>query len=200
MSHSVTETMTAADTDVPGGRGLAPARPQGAPLPRLACLLLDPVHKLSLLVLLLSMPACIIPIGPEFRDPPGNPNAKPFFWSTDPPIGSVSTSGLFAVTPSDDNVEDHLFVRWIADYPPFEEETTRHHFVEIMPRDDGRPLRQRVENTFECSALRRLPTHQIMAIVSDRPYLPNSQELEKTLPGGDIVVAAWTWDSHDCPQ
>src|SRR5690242_202058 len=62
-----------------------------------------------------SMSACIIPVGPEFQDPPGGPNAAPeilnpnFFTGT--AVASTSTQD-FSFTVSDPN-GDPMWFRWV---------------------------------------------------------------------------------------
>jgi len=71
---------------------------------------------------MLSTSACIIPLGPDFQDPVAEPNDPPFFESASPDFGSIvtppATSPLtFAVTLTDPNVGDDLYIEWQADYP-----------------------------------------------------------------------------------
>ena len=103
--------MTAADTNVrPAWRGNATtARRTGGSL--LACLLLyfrkhlTKLDRKPLLLLLAASltPACIIPVGPEFQDPPGVANSPPYAISPDPPAGTVTANPtvVFSVTPVD---------------------------------------------------------------------------------------------------
>ena len=75
--------MAAADTNVRPGRQAPAANARGARRSRLARLLLQSLELLQLdrkLLLLLAsslMPACIIPIGPDWQDPPGERNRRP---------------------------------------------------------------------------------------------------------------------------
>jgi hypothetical protein len=206
MSRSEMEVMKAADMDVRPGQRVARAQPQRAPASRLARLLLLSDPKRSALVLLLmsmSMSACIIPLGPEFRDPPGSPNASPIISSPRPEIGWVSTQSTFEISVEDPNVEDTLYLRWIVDYPPFTLGTTVVLPIErIDPALDGRPrpepeLRNK---TFACVGVRPLPTHQIMVIVSDREFLTGEFVVAAVPEGARTATATWTWDAHDCPQ
>jgi hypothetical protein len=70
------------------------------------------------------LPACVLPIGPDFQDPPPVPNYPPYFAQVGPntPLfGStvaISDSGTtFEVIVADPNPGDTLSVRWVSDYP-----------------------------------------------------------------------------------
>lgn len=195
--------MKVADMDVRPAQGGARAQPQRAPALPLARLLLLSRHKLCLLVLLLlSMSACIIPMGPEFRDPPGEPNASPIIRSAKPDIGWVAAQNTFEISVEDPNAEDKLFLRWIIDYPPFTLGTSMVVPTEsILPLADGspRPFPESRNKTFSCASLRPLPRHQIMVIVSDRQFLDDLSDLAAAQDGARTVSAAWTWEPHDCP-
>src|SRR5207302_72257 len=74
-----------------------------------------------LCVALFAMSGCVIPVAPQFDDP--EQNYPPYIVSSDPGEGSIFTPGAtpddrdIAVTLADQNLNDHLFVRWIFDYP-----------------------------------------------------------------------------------
>jgi hypothetical protein len=179
-------------------------RPQRAPASRLARLLLYSGHKrivLLLQLLLMSLPACIIPVGPEFHDPSGVPNSAPYIQSSNPERGGVWQSSTFEIRFSDSNVEDNLSVRWIIDFPPSTLGTTM-----ILPTDkefarsDGRIIEGRSEKTFLCDGLRPLPTHQIMVVISDRDFDPGPGDPINPGPGGKTAVGTWTWNATDCQQ
>src|SRR5882724_1117584 len=75
---------------------------------------------------LLVMSACVLPIAPEFQDPPASENYAPVFIDTIPPAGQVVTASpvaAFTIIVEDPNVGDDLFVRWIADFPPLTDNT-----------------------------------------------------------------------------
>jgi hypothetical protein len=198
--------MTAADTNVrPGWRGNATtARGAGGSL--LARLLLyfrkhlTKLDRKPLLLLLAASltPACIIPVGPEFQDPPGAPNSPPTVVATDPPAGTITANPMvvFSVTPADANVLDPLYVKWIADYPPFVPNET--HGVppkEIPPSADGSV--RRPPQTFQPGCFSSIATtrtmHQIQVGISDRQFLTDEDpnDLFATTDGSKPYIVTW---------
>jgi hypothetical protein len=60
---------------------------------------------------------CVVPVAPQFAD---EPNHGPFVDDSKPTVGDIFTPGRdreIAVTLSDENLNDSLFVRWLIDYP-----------------------------------------------------------------------------------
>src|SRR4051812_231870 len=117
--------MAAADTNVRPTLRLPAATARGARrsvLARLLLLLLDlfgPLQLYRKLLLFLAvplMPACIIPVGPEFKDPDDAPNAPPFVVSISPAsgmkvVGSATGKDIFRITASDSDATDPLYVK-----------------------------------------------------------------------------------------
>src|SRR5262245_13457968 len=97
----------------------------------------------------LLMSGCVLPIAPEFQDPPSPPNYAPYIVSAQPPIGEVKTSLMpgdveFSVSVSDPNILDKLCVRWISDYPPYNENTKLMERIEtpcLAAPENRKPLR-----------------------------------------------------------
>jgi hypothetical protein len=152
------------------------------------------------------MSACVLPIAPEFQDPPAAANYSPLILDSNPQIGSVVVAANpmmvppFTVFVSDPNVGDDLHVRWLADFPPFTMNTRDmvldDHFTHSS---NGVPLNAMSEVTPSCSAhnLAKIPQHQIMAVVADRPFDntqvgPNADLTKLSDPNGRKVVATWT--------
>ena len=79
----------------------------------------DPPRVLLLVATLAS--GCVIPWGPQFDDP--EPNHPPYVVTSSPTVGEIFTLGItmqnrdISTTLSDRNVNDHLFIRWLVDYP-----------------------------------------------------------------------------------
>jgi hypothetical protein len=204
--------MTAADTNVrPGWRGNATtARRTGGSL--LACLLLyfrKHLYKLDRKPLLLLFaasltPACIIPVGPEFQDPPGVPNSPPYAIAPDPVEGwhSVSPTAEFTVTPADVNVGDPLFVKWVTDYPPFSDETHTFPPETIPPPANGSLSRPPQSFRPECGQLgKKSPTHTISVGISDRAFVTpeNPSDLFAAQDKAPVRVVIWTLE-RSCPS
>jgi hypothetical protein len=176
--------MTVADMNVRLARGGPAATALGARRSVLARLLLfirrhrllD--RKLLLLLAVPLMPACIIPVGPEFSDPTGTPNGPPRITGADPSPGEVVTAlnrRDFHITVTDPNVGDHLFLRWISDYPPFNDMLTRQiasGSYEFMPPRDGTLTGGTFGFTIVCTDLSASSSgHRLKAVVADRNYV-----------------------------
>ena len=196
--------MTAADTNVrPAWRGNATtARRTGGSL--LACLLLyfrkhlTKLDRKPLLLLLAASltPACIIPVGPEFQDPPGVANSPPYAISPDPPAGTVTANPtvVFSVTPVDADVLDPLYVKWITEYPPFSADT--HGVPQQMIPAPGGGSAIRPTQSFQpgCSSIASTRTmHQIQVGISDRPFLTDEdpKNLFATTDDSPAYIVTW---------
>jgi hypothetical protein len=164
----------------------------------------------SMLISLLafaSMPACVIPIAPEFEDPPAQRNFCPELVSADPPLWSTVTAPAtedvtFTITTADPNVSDTLYVRWIADYPPYSAQVTRPiGDRELAPSPDGKPSRSPDSVTPNCSLhviARGLTQHKIYVAVSDRKFLdprdpsvPADFQLTTAPKDACVVIGGW---------
>jgi hypothetical protein len=192
------------DIDVPPGRARAArvsARPRLSSVARR--MLCSAGIILPLLSTTLPMSACVLPVAPEFQDPPTSANSPPFFITTDPEIGFVVTKAKasFTVTVSDLNVEDDLSYRWIADYPPYTDNTRRlSDDGTISHSADGKTLQQDISVTPDCvsNMLAKTPRHQIMVIVADRKFEPLQAtptqpiDFARVPTGAGKVIATWT--------
>ena len=123
--------------------------------------------------------ACVLPLAPEFEDPPAAQNFAPLIVDSFPVNGAVVSTPMFRVTVDDPNVADDLYVRWIADFPPFDEDSRRlGDDVKLSPPAAG-TLRRDAVLLVDCTLhalARQTTTHQIMVVVADRPFLPPDQE------------------------
>ncbi|HVU53393.1 MAG TPA: hypothetical protein VHL80_22065 [Polyangia bacterium] len=161
------------------------------------------------------MSACVLPLAPEFQDPPSSANIAPSFTDVVPPIGMIVDGTqdhvpTFTVSVTDMNVGDDLHVRFLADFPPFTANTrTLMRDTPIAHRSDGRPILQDVSETPDCTldSLAKIPQHQIMAIVADRPFddtappagmTPDLTKLLDPEGMGKKTIATWTLNL-ECP-
>jgi len=196
MSRSETEIMMAADIHV------RPARPRCAGSTRpargtpLARLLLHSARELCLLLLALPMSACIIPVGPDFRDPDGVPNSPPFIISSVPLNGETAIGETFTptFTPSDVNAGDPLFVRWLRDYPPFINGTSAKEDQELPPGWQGP-----VSKNFDCLGVTAPSPHKITVLVSDKPFLSDLLDPSRVADGVRPARVSWRWE-WNCPK
>jgi len=128
------------------------------------------------IVALLAMSACVLPIAPEFQDPPASENYAPVFIDTNPQAGQIVTASpvaKFTVVVEDPNVGDDLQVRWIADYPPITDSTSVMATTPV-PHAAGATVSSHevsIEPNCALHHLARIPSHQIAVIVADRPFL-----------------------------
>jgi hypothetical protein len=149
---------------------------------------------------------CVIPVGPEFQDPLGAQNYAPQITSANPPEGAVTSSLTFQIAVTDPNVGDTLYVRWIADYPDYQEQRTRTlRSDEEGPPSEGMPTPRQFSTTISCNdfdpagAENILGRHQIMVVVSDRAFADDDvRRPEKAADGGLTDAANWTLNLS-CP-
>ena|SRR5882724_7168010 len=148
---------------------------------------------------LLVMSACVLPIAPEFQDPPASENYAPVFIDTIPPAGQVVTASpvaAFTIIVEDPNVGDDLFVRWIADFPPLTDNTIVME-TRMVPHAAGSQVSVHELPPFQpnCALhhLARIPSHQIMVVVADRPFLdPGTPvDFERLPPDGLKDTRSW---------
>jgi len=140
--------------------------------------------------------ACVLPIAPEFQDPPASPNYAPRIITTIPPQGSIvtgsaSASTTFTATVTDPNLGDRmLHTRWLADFPPQGPNTrTLTLNIDVSNLATGTDVTQ----TVSCqSLLAPVPEHPITVIVADRPFDDTKTDLTALAdPTGFTVQATW---------
>lgn len=144
--------------------------------------------------------------------PASSVNLSPVITDTAPTRGMIvdgtAAPPTFTVSVTDPNLGDDLHVRFLADFPP-DTANTRALMRDMLinHRSDGKPILQDVSETPSCVVdnLAKIPQHQIMAIVADRPFDDSSPpagmpaDLTKLAdPDGHEVIATWTLDL-ECP-
>ncbi len=184
----------------------------------MARLLLSTCRGASLLFVL-QMSACIIPVAPDFQDPPAAQNYFPYFQSAIPEVGSVVvvnpsvTTTVASVVVADPNVGDTLFYQWVTDYPPYDDSVTRTiaSNLSIKPSADGEPTHGSIGleylqpgatppapniTTFTCSTVAQtIQQHRLALIVGDRAFAPTGAgDLTSVEPPGHVIEASWTFD------
>ena len=198
---------TPPDSNVRAARHAGAAGARRARNSLLARLLLRTCLKLLLLLLFAaasSVPACVVPVGPEFQDPPGAPNASPeilnpniFFGSA---VAALGTSQTFSFTVSDPNAGDTLHLRWVSDYPPFDNATrTIERNILFPPTGDG-PQHTFTQTMIGCGddIDKSFSTHRIYAVLADRDFLDEGSDLFAVQGAGKIAIASWTL-TLNCP-
>ena len=161
-------------------------------LPLLELLQLD--RKLFLLFAASLMPACIIPVGPNWQDPPGAANAPPTIISEMPEVGSRGTTDTFRIVLSDPEGDD-LFAKWFADFPPFIPGTS-YVSPEVMLMKAGPGMPVPAETTFQCvQILSSQPTHRIMLAIHDRHFAEDDGiDPLATMDGRSPIKLVWFLD------
>jgi|tagenome__1003787_1003787.scaffolds.fasta_scaffold20891894_2 hypothetical protein len=154
------------------------------------------------------MSACIIPVAPNFQDPPSVPDAPPYLFNFQPasPGNIVTIPGADVVTFSanvtDIDVGDKLYYRWVLNYPPFKDGVTKPlNAGDISPLLDGRPINMPLPQMISCTYIGRPSegAHQLELIVADRAFSNaadlKAENLLDSLPEdspGFVVRATWT--------
>lgn len=199
---------TEPDSNVrPPGQRLR-GRPRARPLRRLARLLLlsqpRALARFTLLFVVASMSACIIPVAPEFQDPIASPNFSPVLVSASPDFGSlvaIVTAFEFTVTATDPNVGDDLYYRWFVDYPPRTSNTRRISLGEVPHRADGKQLTAIIQTSVDCTdglASTANSLHQLALFVADRPFVTSDTDVADVDPPGMVATQNWTFQIN-CP-
>jgi hypothetical protein len=113
--------------------------------------------------------ACSSP-GPEINLPPSVISARP----SEGDILQPNAAGPrleVAVTLADQNLEDHLFIRWFLDYPGSDNSASREIREDEIP-PSGLPVRLADRILAQCDFLKLPPgQHRLVMSASDRPYL-----------------------------
>jgi hypothetical protein len=168
---------------------------------------------LNLGLSMLFLSGCILPLAPEFHDPPPPANYAPQISSAQPPQGSIVTaigaSMTFEITVKDLNVSADLWIRWIGEYPPYSVNSRPlTDDVMISHSATGDPVRQPTSVTVNCLFLAPLTQHPITALVSDRAFLPRDTPdagLETLLTASSAPAEAQNTEANwvlnlDCTQ
>jgi hypothetical protein len=195
--------MAAADNNVRPwrhDRALTARRARSSGLARLLLSLLELLHvdrKLLVLFAASLMPACIIPVGPEWQDPPGEENRPPHFLLDSDPVAGAEvgtlTTKTFRFSVTDPNANDEtLFLRWIENYT---QGGSVQHIVSVMnPRvSNNRPPQPTME---EISCLLLQPgvsEHRLKVVVSDREFMVDDPSNPFAVKEGGLIDSIdWT--------
>jgi hypothetical protein len=140
-----------------------------------------------------TLPACVIPLAPDFQDPPAAENSPPYIVSSSPDQGSLVTSTTrFGVRVTDPNPGDDLSIRWYADFPPLQP-STRAMGADVgsVPHSaDGTVQTTLLEAVVSCQGDNLAPgisQHTVTVVVSDVELGPGTP----TFDGTHQVTATW---------
>lgn len=134
---------------------------------------------------------CVIPVAPEFQDPPAAVNVPPQLKSVNPPFGMLVTPGVFTIEITDQNVQDDLTVRWWLDFPPGHRigiDMFVHH------RDDKTPIDATITQTLDCTYgpfTDGEDPHRLFAWVSDRGFSADYSTPNVVKDDGFLTTALW---------
>ena len=147
----------------------------------------------------LTLTGCVVPAGPEWVDP--QTNVPPSIVSAYPPVGSVlandseaGTQASVQVNLADQNSADTLYVRWIIDYPPYVDGTSRIAFPQRLL--GGSVERIPIAFAPSCSDIvHDLASHRLLLAVSDRDFAKDNGGAGRLdLPStGYLLEASWTF-------
>ena len=167
-------------------------------------------HLLALPTLLLALSGCVVPLGPQWTDPQSN--VPPTIYSAYPPIGSTLSADAgadgtldFQVVLADQNTQDALYARWIVDYPPWDDATSRVALRHAQPGGTEilRPSITYVPSCVDDTLSHESPNHRLLLAVSDRPFAfdPSFSQSASpdAVPSGNFLVEG-SWDfTLPCP-
>jgi hypothetical protein len=158
------------------------------------------------------MSACIIPVAPDFRDPPTQPDAPPTISNLNPPHFGLAFSIPadkyydFTASVSDPDPGTTLQVRWTVDYPPYTANTWTNNSPDVSPLVAGQPIVNRtVTQRIDCSSIndRSTSAHRLQLMVTDGEFvtadLSQPYSLDQLLGSGTVVYAYWPINIT-CPQ
>jgi hypothetical protein len=152
------------------GTGIRARAPTCAPERRAAV-----ARALPVLLVVAALPACVIPLAPDFQDPPATQNLPPQIVSETPAAGSITPTPAFSVTVADPN-GDVVYLHWLSDFPPYVPGVSALLFAKqtsVSTVDaNGRPIDVPLKpEMFDCDQLSSgIAQHRITVIVSDRDF------------------------------
>ncbi len=121
---------------------------------------------------------CVIPVAPDFEDP--EENYPPYITGSTPEVGGIITvlSGeeppTITVSVADPNRGDVLYLQWLYDYPPYDDNFTRRVSWSTLPppQNDG-IVRDSVRFAPSCSdgISRTLTQHRLTLAIADREFV-----------------------------
>jgi hypothetical protein len=163
------------------------------------------LFRLVVLTAASSMSACIIPVGPDFQDPPPQPGSPPSISATAQyPFGSINTfqppatgqlPPQFSANVTESDVGVPVYYRWIFDFPPWSSSTQKGNDLPISAHVDGTPINQTVYQPIDCSSigLTSRPSngeHRLELAVSESSFegIPN---LDTPMDGTQPAIQNW---------
>jgi hypothetical protein len=142
-------------------------------------LLTWPLSAMSAIGVLSLVSGCVVPIGPEFRDPRQKepvPDLPPSFDQPSPPfeksIGlQLGAAKRFAVDVVEPN-GDQVFVRFVLNYPPYVASSTK-----VYPTQTSPPYHFSIDLSCEDVANFKIADRNLAIIVTDKGFAPDPDSL-----------------------
>lgn len=142
---------------------------------------------------------CLLPLAPDFQDPPKAPNYSPSFQVVTPFAETLVSPGSdpFHIEIDEPNPQDTLYVRWVADYPPYTPGKTKQLSDMILLPGQDRATDFKLPSAAPCSAFSSGADHRLVVIVSDRPFRSADQFTDPfryslVEGGGTPIMIGWT--------
>lgn len=165
------------------------------------------------------MSACIIPVAPDFQDPPTRPDSSP---SVSNPLVNLMLSHFgatitlqqgngdttFSASVSDPDPGTTLQIRWALDYPTYDPgKTSVFEGESVSAAAPNQPIQNApVSQKINCSSVRDFSksTQQLMLIVTDgqlaEPDPLQPYGLDQLVATGTAMVVRGFWNlSVNCP-
>jgi len=159
------------------------------------------IHLPVLLAFLAGLPACVVPVSPEWTDPQSN--YPPTISRALPAVGSILRLEVDAGGPlgvevylADQNTQDKLYSRFIIDYPPFVADVSYLGWEHASP---GGNKIERPQLVFapDCAAdqiAHGFTSHRLLLAASDRPFSDDPAQLDRVPDGNFRVEATWQFE------
>ncbi len=136
-------------------------------------------------------------------------NTPPHLIRAEPPVGSIirDPNQVLQVTVEDPDRLDDLHIRWLIDYPPFNENITRTALAISVGRSGpDKPNQHVLAFKPECVQLisPTLSQHRLLLVISDRPFVDDTVSpggeriLDQVRPGAFRLPLSWTFEK-ECP-
>jgi hypothetical protein len=148
----------------------------------------------AVMLLGLATGGCILPLAPEFEE---ELRAPPFVVTSKPAFGSMvgASETVFEVEVQDPNATDDLHVRWVIDFPPYDENLSRKIDYSIQKnRGPGQVNRHRVAFSPNCLLHLITPAvsqHRLMLLISDRPFEEAPMVPDKVPTDAHLLRVVW---------
>lgn len=156
------------------------------------------------------MSACIIPVAPNFQDPPSPPDSPPYLYNFQPQnFGEIVTVPVkdakpFSANVRDLNVGETINYRWVVDYPPFITGVTLSGNQDSITPLAGQSIDTQLPQPITCPFLNTVVApsdgkHQLELIVANRTFSPPDGLTPDNVldsiddPTGFVVRASWTF-------